>query len=713
MKNFTRKLKIIDHFKDKRNNDGSILKKTSVKEFRSNNPWINNIAKKLESLEPENTDVDDNVTPAERRALQQLKDDNQIIIKKADKTNIMVVMDRTFYRNKLVMKDHLETETYEKIPLNSDNKLRIKQQQLIERHNTCLTEKDKDIIKEHEWKSANFYVNPKISKCQEIAKRIAKTDNIYLRMKPPNSLKGRPIIAGPESPTKPLSKIMGEILAPLVPLQESYIKDDWDFIKFIPRDLDHDCELLTCDIVSLYTSIPHDLGVKAILYWLHKHPNEIPKRYTHAFIIDSIKFILSNNNFMFNNEMWHQLNGTGMGVDFAGPYACLTVGYLEKVELFERHIPRSFNSEEINFIKRAYKRYVDDGILLWPSKCDIEKFILILNELNDNIKFTIERGQKEGNTQTINFLDIKIILHNHRTIETEIFYKSTNNHHYLDYDSFHPKHVKDNIPYGMAKKIIVFTSDSMKEEKELDRLKEWFIEKQYPLDIIEKKIKSAKLQGPAPNPEPKKQVIALTSTYSNYSTKNIANQATILLNNCPDEETRNFFAEKQIITANRQPKSLLRQLTSAKFSENDPVNPENGIFLCNRSNCNICDLYLTECKKFITSAGIEWEVRSHATCHSKCVIYFLKCAICNQATYLGQTNNFRDRTNNHISSCRTGNGTDIFDKHVHSCNKGVNKKEPLFKAWIMMEVSSHDKLHEMELFLQRRGHDTMNRSVRL
>ena len=713
VKNLTRKLKIIDRFQGAEWNDESIVKNPSAYEFASKNPWINNISKKLETLEPEHIEIPDNITPAERRALRELKNDDQIIIKKADKTNIMVVMDKEYYRNKLVMKDHLESGTYEQVPPNTDNKLITKQKQLIERHKACLTKKEIQFIETHEWKSANFYVNPKISKCQEIAQRINSTDGDYLQMDPPSSLKGRPIIAGPTSPIKPLSKIMDKILSPIVPLQESYIKDDWDFIKFIPRQLEYDCELLTCDIVSLYTSIPHDLGITAISYWLDTYRSHVPERFTKEFIVEVITFILNNNNFMFNTKMWHQLNGTGMGIDFAGPYACLTVGYLEKVKLFGIHVPRMYNNEEAMLIKEAYRRYVDDGILFWPRHCNIDIFINILNELDDSIKFTIDRGTKEDDTHTINFLDVKVILHQNRRIETEIYYKSTNNHHYLEYDSFHPQHIKDNIPYGMAKKIIVFTSDPQKEHEELERLKGWFLEKNYPLKMIKKAFHNAKLQGPAPNPANKKQVIALTSTYSsNYTNKDIAKQANILLNDCPDDTTRRCFSTKQVIAAHRQPQNLLRLLTTAKFPASSTTNKENGIFLCHRSNCKICSMYLQECTHFQTRVGT-WEIRAHLTCNSKYVLYYLQCAVCDEETYTGKTNDFRLRTNNHISCCKSGNGTDKFDNHVYRCNKTVKKPEPLFRAWIFIEVDSIDKLHEYERHLQRKGHDSMNRGIQL
>ena len=46
---------------------------------------------------------------------------------------------------------------------------------------------------------------PKINKCSEILKQIEKCNEIYTQMEPPINLKGRPIIAGPNSPTQSFS----------------------------------------------------------------------------------------------------------------------------------------------------------------------------------------------------------------------------------------------------------------------------------------------------------------------------------------------------------------------------------------------------------------------------------------------------------------------------------------------------------------------------
>ena len=162
--------------------------------------------------------------------------------------------------------------------------------------------------------------------------------------------------------------------------------------------------------------------------------------------------------------MFHQLDGTGMGIDFAASYACLSIGYLEEVYLFPIYLPRYFTQEECAIIQQAYDRFMDDGFLIWPISLDVNIFISILNNLHPNIKLTVERGKFTRDKQELNMLDIKVILHNSGTIDTDIYYKPTNTHDYLHYDSHHPSHIKQNIPYNLAKKIIVFTSDSKKEK---------------------------------------------------------------------------------------------------------------------------------------------------------------------------------------------------------------------------------------------------------
>ena len=111
-----------------------------------------------------------------------------------------------------------------------------------------------------------------------------------------------------------------------------------------------------------------------------------------------------------------------------------------------------------------------------------------MNNLNTNIQYTIEASTKyitnECHIQELPFLDVLVILRDHKHFSIDIFYKETNSHFYLDYNSHHPQHIKDNIPYGLAKKIIVFISDDEKIQFRLQQMKSWLLRCNYPLKII-------------------------------------------------------------------------------------------------------------------------------------------------------------------------------------------------------------------------------------
>ena len=73
-----------------------------------------------------------------------------------------------------------------------------------------------------------------------------------------------------------------------------------------------------------------------------------------------------------------------------------------------------------------------------------------------SIKFTFEKPEfiyeNEKKIQVLDFFDVKIILHEDNSVETDIYYKPTNTHDYLPYDSAHRGHTKNNILYHLAKK---------------------------------------------------------------------------------------------------------------------------------------------------------------------------------------------------------------------------------------------------------------------
>ena len=120
---------------------------------------------------------------------------------------------------------------------------------------------------------------------------------------------------------------------------------------------------------------------------------------------------------------------------------------------------------------------MDDLLIFWPKHLGFNIFSICLNNFHPPSKYTFVKAkvivQNSESCLVVNFLDVSVILHSDRTIETDIYYKDTNAHDYLPYDSAHPDHSKDNVLYNLAKRIVVFVSNEEKIEYRLNELKNW------------------------------------------------------------------------------------------------------------------------------------------------------------------------------------------------------------------------------------------------
>ena len=716
---FNKKLILQELFFDKSFEDQSLIRLPSKKYFTSHNKELNDIISTLGKLEPTSKASDDNIDKVERQALEELKvlTKTVIEIKKADKTNTFVVMDKQSYRDKLVLEGHLNTCTYERASGDSNKKVFGMLTKLCKKYPGCLTKSEKKVVLNEDWKESSFYVLPKVHKSSTISRVINEERSEYIHMDFPSDLKSRPINGDVKSVTQGLSKIIEKILTPLSTQLKTYIKDEYDFLRKFPKNIPVDSYVLTCDVTSLYTSIPHDLGLKAINYWIEKLVGLIPARFTKNFILESIKLILENNFFIFDEVIYHQIIGTAMGKTFAPPYACLTVGFLEETILFPRLIPHHFSELESRILIDNFFRYIDDGIPIVPRSIQPNAFVAILNQMDPSIQYTITEPTQtiylEHNVEITNFLSIKVIVMEDGKVDFDVYYKETNAHDYLHYDSHHPTHTKDNIPYSLAKRIIVITTDSRLVEKNLGDLRMWLRNQGYPNEIIELGIKNAYLQGPAQQTT-SKTIPLITPFLANYDVTNTVHTAKDLIANSKDPRVRDAFKEVRFIQSYKQPPNLLRTLSHSAFTNGvTTTTPKKcGIFRCGRDICKICKLgYLQDCTSFETSNGTTWDVKCYATCQSKNTLYFIKCNYCDLTTKIGKTDNFRDRTNNHITGCRHGKSTDDFDNHVFICckNRAIPHSEPFFKIWILMVLNDYQKLLKYERDLHLACHDTMNK----
>ena len=64
--------------------------------------------------------------------------------------------------------------------------------------------------------SSNFYGLPKVHKYKQINEAIQKQNNEYIEIHEPDDLTAKPIVCGPNCPTRPLSQLIDMILKPFL-----------------------------------------------------------------------------------------------------------------------------------------------------------------------------------------------------------------------------------------------------------------------------------------------------------------------------------------------------------------------------------------------------------------------------------------------------------------------------------------------------------------
>ena len=77
---------------------------------------------------------------------------------------------------------------------------------------------------------------------------------------------GCPVISNCRTPTEKASEFLYHHLKPVMQSSWSCIKDSGDFLRKIKQigNLPENSILITADVVGLYPSIPHELGLKAL-----------------------------------------------------------------------------------------------------------------------------------------------------------------------------------------------------------------------------------------------------------------------------------------------------------------------------------------------------------------------------------------------------------------------------------------------------------------
>lgn len=466
-----------------------------------------------------------------------IKENPNIIITNADKSNKTVIMFKNHYTEKMM--DLLNDKTtYVILKNNPTTTIQGKLNKIIDNllKNDHINKNLALQLKSYNGIPPKIYGLPKIHKI-----------NTPLR----------PIVSNIDSPTYNLSKFLANILKNITTKNNHYIKDSFEFKKFIDNiSVPTNHKLVSFDVISLFTNIPTDLAIKCIQdRWIEiSEYTTIPLE----LFLDAIKICLNSTYFTFDTIFYKQIFGIAMGSPISSVITEIVMEHIQENAL-----------KNLDYKPTFYKRYVDDCLLLIPEN-KINYTLNIFNNLHHRIQFTKE---SEYNN-TINFLDFTLINDQNKII-TKWYRKNIKTDTYLNFNSFHPFQHKQSVIRSICDRAIIFSNPKFRKEN-ITLIKEILNKNNYPLNLITNQLKQTthKLYNQNKNLHTKqnnnKPIYISTPYISNIS------------------EKINYILKPHNIILAHKPTNTIKQLFHSKLKDKTPIEKQ--------TNC-VYEIPCLHCKK--------------------------------------------------------------------------------------------------------------------
>ena len=290
-------------------------------------------------------------------------------------------------------------------------------------------------------------------------------------------------------------------LKQFTPRIPSYVKDTTYFINIMRNiQLDPEDLLVTNDVSSLYTNIPHTEGIAATNRMMEEIGTDTLLK---MFISNLAHQVLTKNYFSFKGTLCEQIQGTAMGTRMA-PIMQLSLCTTWRLTSYQitQNIQRS--GWDLSMIYSWYGKMDNQN---WTN------FLAALNSHHQKIKFTYTIDKDE-----IPFLDT--IVYRSTSIEyiPEIYHKPTDQKYYLHYHSAHPRNQKNSVPYGLLIRCKRICSEDHYFEQEANKIYNQLRHRMYPTTLLieatEKVRNMDRLSLLRPSTRPSSDNIRLISNYN-------------------------------------------------------------------------------------------------------------------------------------------------------------------------------------------------------
>ena len=225
-------------------------------------------------------------------------------------------------------------------------------------------------------------------------------------------------------------------------------------------------------------------------------------------------------------------------------------------------------------------RYIDDILFMTHGTQELDSFLNEFNKFHPNLSFTYETSKER-----VNFLDLNASLRNSAT-STNLYVKPTDGHHYLHYKSFHPEHIKNSISYSQALRLIrICSSEKDFFKGHVDRIKERFLARDYPENLINEQITKAVFGKSQPCNKNSESGIPFVVTYhlkAKKLGKLIKDLLPFLYN---DEEVQKVFSPPPMVSY-RSARNIKDYIVRSKLY---PIERNVGCGGCGNGSCQVCE----------------------------------------------------------------------------------------------------------------------------
>jgi hypothetical protein len=228
------------------------------------------------------------------------------------------------------------------------------------------------------------------------------------------------------------------------------------------------------DVESLFTNIPLHETIDICIRLLYSNTNLV-LNLTADLFKELLRLAVLNTLFIFNDVLYQQTEGLGMGLPLGPTFANIFMCF---------HEINWLNDCPLLFRPVFYKRYIDDTFLLFKHHSHVNLFLDYLNSKHPNIKFTFE---SESNNK-ISFLDIAISRHSN-SFHCSVYRKPTFTGLGSSFFSFCTLKFKITSIQTLVYRAYNVCSNYTSLHSEFEFLRNFFKSNGYPSFLVEKYIK--------------------------------------------------------------------------------------------------------------------------------------------------------------------------------------------------------------------------------